>query len=255
MFRSKTAIVTGGASGIGEAVATALARAGASVCIADADLTRAEAVARRLGSEVMATRFDLRDTGSIEKMVSTSRDRFGGVDILVNSAGVFGLQSFLDITPAEFDRIVGINARGLLFTTQAAARAMIECGNGGAIVNVTSTAGRRGAAGSGCYSASKAAAISLTRIAATELIAHGIRVNAVAPGVVRTPLWEEVKRTFAAGGAGELTDFEAVQMAATPAKRLAEADDIVGAILFLAGPQSRHIIGQTINVDGGVMMD
>jgi NAD(P)-dependent dehydrogenase (short-subunit alcohol dehydrogenase family) len=163
------------------------------------------------------------------------------------------MQVLNDITEEEFDRIFAVNIRGMLFMTQAVARGMIARARGGAVVNIASGAGRRSAAGAIVYSASKAAVISLTQGAALELIPHGIRVNAIAPGAVRTPMWAQVESIYAAT-LGTAEGAEKAQVALTPAGRLSTPDEYAGAAIFLACPESSYMIGQTINVDGGMFM-
>ena len=162
------------------------------------------------------------------------------------------MQAFLDITPAEFERIMNVNARGALFAMQAAARRMIEQGGGGSIVNIASGVARRPAPGAASYSASKAALVSLTQVAAQELIRHGIRVNAIAPGAVRTPMWTQVDADFSRVLGVPPGTAESAQVAATPAGRMADPVDFVGAAIFLASPESAYVVGQTLNVDGGM---
>src|ERR1700677_618311 len=169
-LRDKIAIVTGGASGIGLEIAKGFALEGATVCIADVSQAACDAAARAVNQSAFGTELDVRDRRSMDELLSRTVGNAGGVDILVNCAGVFGMQKYIDITEREFDRIFAVNARGLLFMTQTVARQMISQGRGGAIVSFASGAGRRGAPGAAVYSASKAAVISLTQSAAQELI-------------------------------------------------------------------------------------
>ena len=246
------AIVTGGASGIGRAIARGFAEQGARVCIADLDQARCDAAAAEVGHDSFGHDLDVRDQGSIEALVERVVVHAGGVDTLVNCAGVFGMQAFTDVTADEFARIFAVNVRGLLFMSQAVARRMIAQGRGGTIVNIASGAGRRAAPGAAVYSASKAAVISLTQGAAQELIRHGIRVNAIAPGAVQTPMWTQVDRDFARVTGLQPGSAESLQVSLTPAGRLSRPDEYVGAAVFLASAESSYVIGQTINVDGGL---
>lgn len=254
-FEGQTAIVTGGASGIGFAIARGFAMQGARVCIADLSQEACDQAARAIGASAFGHSLDVRERRSIETLVEAVATTTGGVDILVNSAGVFGMQAFINITEAEFDRIFSVNTRGLLFVTQVVARHMIKQGRGGAIVNVASGAGRRAAPGATVYSSSKAAVISITQAAATELIPHGIRVNAIAPGAVHTPMWSHVEQEFSRVLHVPVGGAEAAQVAHTPAGRIAIPEDQVGAVLFLASPDSAYVVGQTLNVDGGLLMN
>jgi NAD(P)-dependent dehydrogenase (short-subunit alcohol dehydrogenase family) len=187
-LKDKVAIVTGGARGIGEAIVRAYAAEGAHVAVADVEIELARKLAGDLGGKAMAVRVDVRDAGSIEAGVAEVVAELGGIDILVNNAGIFNMGPLSEITEADFDRQFGINVRGLLFVTKAVAAQMQRQGRGGKIINMSSQAGRRGEAYVAVYCASKAAVISLTQSLGLELIKKGIRVNAIAPGVVDTPM-------------------------------------------------------------------
>jgi NAD(P)-dependent dehydrogenase (short-subunit alcohol dehydrogenase family) len=254
-LRDKIAIVTGGASGIGLEIAKGFALEGATVCIADVSQAACDAAALAVNQSAFGTELDVRDRRSMDELLSRTVGKAGGVDILVNCAGVFGMQNYIDITEREFDRIFAVNARGLLFMTQTVARQMISQGRGGAIVSIASGAGRRGAPGAAVYSASKAAVISLTQSAAQELIPHGIRVNAIAPGATRTPMWTQVDQQFSTTVGAQSGGAEAAQIAVTPAGRLARPDEMVGAAVFLACAESSYVVGQTLNVDGGMYLN
>jgi NAD(P)-dependent dehydrogenase (short-subunit alcohol dehydrogenase family) len=196
-LQDKVAIVTGGAQGIGEAIVRAYAAEGARVVIADVAEDKAQALARDFGNSALAVRLDVRDPASVSAMVKTAVDRFGGIDILVNNAAVFDMQPLLEAIEASFDRQFAINVKGLFFTLQAVARQMVEQGRGGKIINMSSQAGRRGEPLLPVYCATKAAVISLTQSFGLDLIKHGIYVNSIAPGVVDTPMWDEVDALFA----------------------------------------------------------
>lgn len=250
----RVAVVTGGASGIGYAIAAAFAAEGARVCIADLSQERCESAAAAIGSQAVGRAVDVSDPASVAALYDGLGDNFGTPDILVNSAGVFGMGMLPDISGAEFDRIFGVNAKGVLFMTQAAATHMIAANKRGAIVNIASGAGRRGIAGATLYAASKAAVISITQSTANELIPHGIRVNAIAPGSVKTPMWQQVDQIFADVLGLEPGAAESANVALTPAGRMSTPDDYVGAALFLASTESDFVVGQTLNVDGGMFM-
>jgi len=254
-LQGKVAIVTGGASGIGLAIAHAFGREGARVCIADLGQERCAAAAAEVGSGAFGFNLDVRDARSICELVAHVVAATGAIDVLVNSAGVFAMAALTDITAEEFERIFAVNTRGVLFMMQAVARRMIGQGHGGAIVNIASGAARRAAAGAAVYSASKAAVISLTQSAAQELIAHGIRVNAIAPGAVLTPMWTQVEATFARVMGTSPEAALATQIAATPAGRLSTPEDQASAAVFLASAESAFVVGQTLNVDGGLYLN
>lgn len=251
-LKDKVAIVTGGAQGIGEAIARAYAAEGARVVIADVAMKQAEALARELGG--LAIHLDVSRQASIAAMVGTVVEQQGRIDILVNNAAVFDMGPFLDISESSFDRQFAINVKGLLFTLQAVAKQMVAQGDGGKIINIASQAGRRGEALVAVYCATKAAVISLTQSAGLELIKQGINVNGIAPGVVDTPMWNTVDALFAkyenlAVGAKKKSVGEAV-----PAGRMGRPDDYGGAAVFLASSDSDYVVAQTLNVDGGNWM-
>ena len=250
----KTALVTGGAGGIGAATAAQLSSAGALVVVADLNAAAASACAAGLPGPALGRELDVTRPDAIAALVAQLEAEVGGIDLLVNNAGLYDMEPLLDVTPAGFDRLFNVNARGLFFVMQSVAQAMVAAGRPGAIVNVASQAGRRGEAASAVYAATKAAVISLTRSAALALIAHDIRVNAVAPGVVDTPMWTVVDRLHAetTGAAPGETLRQAVE--AIPAHRMGTPDEIASAIVFLLTDASQYIVGQTLNVDGGTIL-
>lgn len=250
----KVAVVTGGAQGIGEAMARAFADEGASVVVADVTLDKAEAVAGDLGRGALALRLDVRDKRSIDAMVSRVAAERGGIDILVNNAAVFDMGPLLEITEASYDRQFAVNVKGTFLTLQAVAAQMVRQGRGGKIINMASQAGRRGEALVAIYCASKAAVISLTQSAGLALIKHGINVNGIAPGVVDTPMWDEVDALF--GRYENLAKGEKKRQVgeAVPAGRMGRPDDYRGVAVFLASKDSDYVVAQTFNVDGGNWM-
>jgi NAD(P)-dependent dehydrogenase (short-subunit alcohol dehydrogenase family) len=250
----KTALVTGGAGGIGAATAARLCSEGALVVVADLNPAAASACAAGLPGPALGLELDVTRPDQITALVAQVESEVGGIDLLVNNAGLYDLEPLLDVTPAGFDRLFNVNTRGLFFVMQSVARAMVAAGRPGVIVNVASQAGRRGEAASAVYAATKAAVISLTRSAALALIADDIRVNAVAPGVVDTPMWTVVDRLHAqtTGAAPGETLRQAVE--AIPARRMGTPDEIAAAIVFLLTDASRYIVGQTLNIDGGTIL-
>jgi D-sorbitol dehydrogenase (acceptor) len=252
----KVAIVTGGASGIGFAIAKAFGAEGARVCVADVTADKCVAAAATVGHQAFGHAVDVRQLASINTLVASVVARTGGVDILVNCAGVFGMQVFTDISEAEFDRIIGVNLRGTLFMMQAVARQLIAQKRGGAIVNIASGTARRASPAAACYSASKAGIVSITQSAALELIPHGIRVNAIAPGAVLTPMWDIVEQQFAKALGTEVgTAAQASQVGLTPIGRMSRPEEYAGAAIYLASAESSFVVGQTLNVDGGLYLN
>jgi len=247
-------VVTGGAQGIGEAMVRAYAGEGAHVVVADMAVAKAEALARELGGKAMAVRLDVRDQGSVDAMVKAVVARLGGIDILVNNAAIFEMEPVLEVTEASFDKQFAINVKGLFFTLQAVARQMVAQGRGGKIINMSSQAGRRGEALVAHYCATKAAVISYTQSAALALAKERINVNGIAPGVVDTPMWEQVDALFAKYENRPLGEKKRLVGEEVPLGRMGVPGDLTGAALFLASADSDYITAQTLNVDGGNWM-
>jgi D-sorbitol dehydrogenase (acceptor) len=248
----KVAIVTGAASGMGKAIAQRYAREGAKVVVADMNLPGAEAVAAGIREgQAVAVQVDVRDQAQVQRMVDTAVERFGGLDILVNNAGVGKIIPFLETTEADWDFMFDINCKGLLWCSQAAARVMIEQGRGGKIINLASQAGRRGEALVLAYCASKACVISMNQSIALALAPHKINVNAIAPGIVDTPFWDEVDKQFAKLLNMEIGEPKRTFIKSIPLGRIEQPEDVTGAAVFLASADSDYVTQQCLNVDGG----
>jgi 3-oxoacyl-[acyl-carrier protein] reductase len=246
-FTGKVAIVTGGGTGVGFAIARAFARSGAYVAIAGRTRTTlahaAALIEEAAGAPVLIVETDVAVEADCQRIVAATIERFGALDVLVNNAARFALVPLIEADAAEAARVLTTNLAGPLHCARAFAAHAFERRRGGAIVNVSSIAGARPAPGCGLYSASKAALDSLTRSMALEWAPRGLRVNAVAPGHVAT---EGVIEDFRAGRLDE-----AAMTASIPARRIADVDDIADAVLFLCGDRARHIMGQVLTVDGG----
>ncbi len=253
-LEGKVAIVTGGARGIGRAISEGYAREGARVAVADVGLREAEATAKAIGAAAFAVHLDVTRQDSIDAAVRTVVERAGGLDILVNNAAVFDLAPVLEITPEGFDRVFAVNVKGLLFMLQAAARQMVGQGRGGKIINFASQAGRRGEPLVAVYCASKAAVISLTQSAGLALIKDRINVNGIAPGVVDTPMWDQVDALFAKYERRPLGEKKRLVGEGVPFGRMGAPEDHVGAAVFLASSEADYVVAQTLNVDGGQWM-
>jgi NAD(P)-dependent dehydrogenase (short-subunit alcohol dehydrogenase family) len=243
----KAALVAGAGGGIGGAGAEALAREGAMVLCADIDGAAAEATAARIragGGRATAQALDIRDRAAVDAAVAAAVDQFGRLDILLESAGISHRLNFLDLDPETWDRIVAVNLTGMFHLGQAAARQMAKQGGGGSIINVTSQLAEVARPERAAYVASKGGGRSLTHAMAVDLAAHGIRVNAIAPGPTLTGLTR-----------ASYTDPEArhATEALIPLGRLGQPDDLVGAVLFLASDESRWVTGSTVTVDGGYL--
>jgi len=250
----KTALITGAGRGIGRAFAEAYAREGARVALADIDIERATAAASDIGAAAIAIELDVGNQASIEAGVAEAAAAMGGIDILVNNAAVFTADPIVDIKREDYTRAFEINVAGTLFTMQAVARHMIERGRGGKIINMASQAGRRGEPLVAVYCATKAAVISLTQSAGLNLIAHGINVNAIAPGVVDGDHWDGVDAHFARLEGKAPGEKKREVGNAVPAGRMGRADDLTGMAIFLASDEADYIVAQCYNVDGGQWM-
>ncbi len=254
-LQGRRALVTGAGTGIGRAIARALRGAGAKVAITDLDLPAAEAVAAELGEPAIALRLDVTDAAATGAVVREVRDRLGGLEIVCANAGVSTMRPVVDLTEAEWDHNFAVNAKGVFLTNQAAVRSWLEAGVPGVIVNTASLAGKMGAPLLAHYSASKFAVVGFTQALAREVAAHGIRVNCVCPGLVRTSMqarevvWEAGLRAMSPQAV--LDEYVAM----TPLGRLEEPEDVAAAVLFLASDAARFITGEALNVTGGVRMD
>ena len=253
-LQGKVAIVTGGGQGMGRAICLRYAQEGARVLVADLNLAGAQQVAAEIAGAAggaAAVQVDVRDLGQVQRMVDTAVERFGGVDILVNNAGVGKIIPFLETTEQDWDFTFGVNCKGLLWCSQAAARQMIKQGRGGKIINLASQAGRRGEALVLAYCASKACVISMTQSMALALAEHKINVNGIAPGMVDTPFWDEVDKQFARLLNLPVGEPKRRFSAMIPLGRIEQPEDVTGAAVFLASAEADYITQQTLNVDGG----
>ena len=253
-LKDKVAIVTGGARGIGAAICRRYADEGARVVVADLLENEARGLAEEIGRGAIGIRLDITSKSSIDAAVATAVQQAGGIDILVNNAGIFEMAPILEITEASFDKQFAVNTKGLLFMLQAVAARMVEQGRGGKIINFSSQAGRRGEALVAVYCASKAAVISLTQSAGLDLVKHRINVNGIAPGVIDTPMWDEVDALFAKYEGLAPGEKKRQVGLAVPYGRMGRVEDMVGAAVFLASADADYIVAQTLNVDGGNWM-
>jgi meso-butanediol dehydrogenase/(S,S)-butanediol dehydrogenase/diacetyl reductase len=269
----RTAIVTGAARGIGRGIAEALARAGARVVLADLgslaagapgdwayrlasreELEQAAAALRAEGAEAIAVEADVTDAGSCARLVATARERLGGADVLVNNAGLVKLGPLATFEERDWDRLLAVNVKGVFLASRAAIPALVERG-GGAIVNISSIAGKRGYAGLGAYCASKFAVIGLTQAMAQELAPAGIRVSAVCPGLLATAMWMDHLSAAAGAQSGKAPGREAFEdfvLKNTPLAREQTPADIAEAVLYLV--RAENVTGVALTVSGGLEM-
>lgn len=253
-LQGRRALITGAARGIGLGFAKRYIAEGASVMIADINEEAAGKAAAELGDNAFSCCVDVSAQDSIESCLMATVSALGGLDILINNAAVFDLDSIVDITRADFERVFAINVTGTLFMLQAAAKQMIKQGEGGRIINMASQAGRRGEPLVATYCASKAAVISLTQSAGLNLIEHGINVNAIAPGVVDGEHWDDVDARFAAAEGLRRGEKKEQVGESVPYGRMGTADDLAGMAVFLASNDADYVVAQTYNVDGGNWM-
>lgn len=258
-LRGKVAIVTGGARGIGFAICSRLAEAGASVLVADLDIAEAEKAVSDLaspGRSVRCVRCDVSGEADVQKMVESCVEWFGGVDILVNNAGVYPRKSLDSMSGEDFDKVTAVNLRGTFLCSRYAGAEMVKQGRGGCIINIASIeALRPSASGMSAYDASKGGVWALTKSLARELGPYGIRVNAIAPGAVKTRwtswhLGKPGSSEEAREGLKELKAFISRMVLG----RVGEADEVARVALFLASELSSYVTGEMIVVDGGYLV-
>ncbi len=244
-LKERVALVTGGAQGIGRAVALTLARNGADVVISDVNQEKAEQTAAEisgLGRRSMALKADVAREDDVEKMVEAVLERFGRIDILVNNAGIARDKLILRMSEGDWDAVLNVNLKGTFNCTKTVLKYMSRQ-RSGKIVNIASVVGEMGNAGQANYAASKAGVIGLTKTVAREFAQRGINVNAVAPGYIQTSMTEAIP---------EKAKEELKRM--IPMERLGTPEDVAEAVLFLVSDVSSYITGQVLNVNGGIYM-
>jgi NAD(P)-dependent dehydrogenase (short-subunit alcohol dehydrogenase family) len=262
ILQDKVVLVTGAGAGIGRATALGMAEAGGNVAAADIDLVAAQRTADQAAGNArraIAIEADCGDVASIDAMVARTVAELGRLDVIVNNAGVTRYAQIMDLTEADWDRIHRVNAKGVFFCLQRAAREMIRQnqaggGSGGRIINIASISGRGyPGASNAAYAASKGAVISLTWMAAQQLGRHNINVNAICPGVTRTELGARNAVERAAERGISVAELNAEAEARIPIGRANQPEDIAAMAVFLASPAARNITGQAYNVDGGLV--
>ncbi len=258
----RNCIVTGAARGMGRAIADDLLREGGNVVYADIDdlvmevvSTASERVESSGAGKAIAIKVDVTKRDQIRAAVDLAAKEFGALNVMFNNAGINKPMKFLDVTEENWDLIMRVNGLSVLIGMQEAAKQMIKQGTGGKIINTASIAGRQGYDNIAPYCASKFSVISLTQSGARALAGNNITVNGFAPGVVNTPLWEQLDKDLMELGASERPGQAIAEFSAGILRgRAASADDIVGTTTFLAAPDSDYMTGQIIMIDGGMVL-
>lgn len=258
LFRldGKVALVTGGGRGIGEAIAIRLAEAGAAVAVADVDLAGARRTVDRIrlaGGRAVAIGLDVADPAACGRAVAEVESELGGLDVLVNNAGIFPFSPATATTPELWNHVLGVNLSGAFFLAQAAAKAIVRRPAGGAIVNIASVDAIRPTGNLAHYDASKGGLVMLTRSLALEFAPMKIRVNAIAPGAIDTPGAQAGMAAATPTGVSP-ADLARAFLARIPLGRMGQPDDIAHAVVFLAAPASSYVTGALLAVDGGYLV-
>ncbi|WP_124223408.1 SDR family NAD(P)-dependent oxidoreductase [Tibeticola sediminis] len=240
-LQGRVVLITGAAQGIGAACARRFAREGAQLVLLDVDAARNEALAAELGA--LALRCDVGAKAEVDAAVAAALATHGRIDVLVNNAGIFKAADFLEVTEADFDAVLRVNLKGSFLMGQAVARAMVQTGTRGAIVNMSSVNGVMAIPSIASYNASKGGVNQLTRAMALALADHGIRVNAVAPGTIATELAAQAVLTSA--------EARARILSRTPMKRLGTPEEVAEVVAFLASDAASYMTGEIVTVDGG----
>ena len=251
------ALLTGAGGGIGLAVAQAFLREGARCTVVELAAQPSAELAALMAGHPQRLHYaagDVSRSESIAAIMASARQRFGTITTLFNNAALFDMAPLLESDERMYQRLFDVNVKGLFFVMQAVLKQMVADGAKGSVINLASQAGRRGEALVSHYCASKAAVISYTQSAALAMAPHGIRVNAIAPGVVDTPMWAHVDALFAKYEGLQPGEKKKAVGLAVPLGRMGNPDDVAGAAVFLASAESAYITAQTINVDGGNVM-
>jgi 3-oxoacyl-[acyl-carrier protein] reductase len=257
LFEQRVVLITGGAQGLGRAISVAFAAKGASVAIADIDegasFETASAV-RALSRNCCTIREDITVPGAAEKIVRRCVKELGGLHILVNNAGTWSVEPFLEITEAEWDKVFGVNVKALLLCLKAGATHMKENG-GGKIINISSPASQMALPNYAAYAASKAAVDSISRTAAVALAKYNITVNSIAPGRMDTAMQRLTEQRFAALEGVDVATFVESRTATLPRRRRTSPEEVAEAVTWLASEQADYMTGARLNISGGLELD
>jgi len=255
-LKNKIALITGAGRGIGKAIALKFAKAGAAVVINDINTENMKQVVEEIkqnGGKVIYKKADVSDSKEVKELVDFANQKLGTIDILVNNAAISKVVSFLDTTEEEWDRVIEVNLKGAFLCSKAVLPGMIKKREG-KIINISSQSGRRGSPWHAAYSASKFGIIGLTQSLAVEFAPYNIKVNAICPGVVFTPLWEEMIDDYAQKLGIKKEKVKDYLISKIPLGRLGTTEDVANLALFLASSYSDYITGQAINVSGGSVL-
>lgn len=257
-MKNRVAFVTGAGQGIGEAIALRLAKDGLAVAVADFNQETARQVAdkiNQLGGKAIALKVDVSQRDQVLAAVEEARLALGGFDVIVNNAGIAPSTPIAEITEAVVDKVYNVNVKGVIWGMQAAIKAFAAEGHGGKIINACSQAGHVGNPELAVYSSSKFAVRGLTQTAARDLAPAGITVNAFCPGIVRTPMWQEIDRQISEA-AGKPAGYGTEEFAKRiTLGRLSEPEDVAACVAYLASPDSDYMTGQSLLIDGGMMFN
>ncbi len=246
LLKDKVAVITGGANGLGKAIAFLFSENGAKVVIVDVNQEAGDKVVTEIikgGGIASFEKTNISNSTYVKKMMDNVVAKYGGIDILINNAGILADARLVKMTEEEWDRVININLKGIFLCGQAAAKAMIEKDNGGVILNTSSVVGIYGNFGQSNYVASKAGVIGMTKTWARELGKHNIRVNAVAPGFMKTEIIKDMPE--------KIINY---MIEKTYLKRMGEPEDIANAFLYLASDMGKYVNGTVLSVDGGVVI-
>jgi D-sorbitol dehydrogenase (acceptor) len=260
-LENRHALLTGAAGGIGLAVTAAYLAQGARCTAADLPAQPSkelDELSRQHGGRLQYVACDVSKTAQIDDLVATASARFGPIDILFNNAAIFDLAPLLESDEAMYDRLFAVNVRGMFFVMQKVLAQMVaqrsSARAAGVVINLASQAGRRGEALVSHYCATKAAVVSYTQSAALAMAPHGIRVNAISPGVIDTPMWQQVDALFARYEGLQPGEKKAAVGRAVPLGYMGRPDQVADVAVFLASDEASYITAQTLNVDGGNVM-
>ncbi|MFZ2963511.1 MAG: 3-oxoacyl-ACP reductase FabG [Rhodoglobus sp.] len=240
LLEGRASIVTGAAQGIGFAIAEAFAREGSKVVIGDIDASAAVQAAKMIGGSAIGVGCDVAKAGDVDALITAAITSFGSVDVFVNNAGITRDATMRKMTEAQFDDVVSVHLKGTWLGTRAASSVMRDQDSGGSIINMSSISGKVGFVGQTNYSAAKAGIVGLTKAAAKEVGFAGVRINAIQPGLIRTPMT-----------AGMREDILGARLAEIPLSRMGEPEEIAQVALFLASDMSSYVTGTVIEVTGG----